>query len=89
MKILSSVERKKGRGEKSPPSLSDKRRLRLDLFAAIEQTDDGTSRDETLRHFADELLRLGLVMSDELFISSYDIVHDREQFFFAGRRGRR
>ena len=86
---MSSVERKKGRGEKSPPSLSDRRRRRLDLFAAIEQTDDGTSRDENLRHFAEELLRLGLVMNDELFISSYDLIHDREQLFFAGRRGRR
>ena len=71
---------KKARAFTSP------RHKRLDLFSAIEATDDGTSRDERLRHFAAELLKVGLVRGDELFISSYDLDSDRESFFFAGRR---
>lgn len=57
-----------------------------DLLTAIEFGDDGTSRDETLRVFAQELLRVGLVKHDELFIGSYDVIHDRETFFFCGYR---
>ena len=81
--MCSAEHKKRGGGFTSP------RHKRADLFTAIELTDDGTSCDETLRHFADELLRLGLVNADELFVSSYDIVHDREYFFFVGFRSKR
>ena len=74
------ARKKEGRRFASP------RHRPRDLFSAIEATDDGTCRDERLRHFAAELLKVGLVRSDELFISTYDIESDRECFLPAGKR---
>ena len=58
----------------------------LNLLDAVEFTADGTSRDETLRHFADKLLEVGLVRGNQLFIQSYDIATDREVFLPVGER---
>jgi len=69
----------KKRGAKKPPFMRP-----LSLLDAVEFSADGTSRDETLRHFADQLLECGFVRSDELFISSYDVVEDREIFIPVG-----
>ena len=74
-------------GDKKPGhALRAARRKPRNLLDAIEASNDGTRRDETLRHFASELLQFGLVRSDDLFISSYDIGADLEHFVFCGRR---
>ena len=58
----------------------------LNLLDAVEFTADGTSRDEALRHFADELLKVGFVRGNQLFIQSYDIATDSEIFLPVGER---
>jgi len=56
------------------------------LLDAIEAGDDGTSRDESLRHIAAELMKVGLVRREDRFISSYDVLTDAESFLPVVRR---
>ena len=87
MIILSSVKRKLFQGDKKPGhALRAARRKPASFLDAVEAGDDGTGRDESLRHFAAELLKVGLIRSDQLFISSYDIVTDKECFVFVGHK---
>jgi len=86
MKTLSLAKRniprrdKKGR-LRQPPFMRP-----LNLLEAVEFTADGTARDERLGHFADKLLELGFVSYKQLFVSSYDVVNDREIFLPVGER---
>ena len=76
-----------GRDTKPGAALRSARRKPRDLFGAIEAANDGTRRDVWLSEIAAKLREFGVIGGDDLFISSYDIVEDRESFFFVGRRG--
>jgi len=84
MKILYSAKRNIIRNDKKGRPLRPPFMKPLNLLEAVEFTADGTARDERLRHFADELLKVGLVSYKQLFISSYDVIDDKEIFLPVG-----
>jgi len=83
---LSSVARNIPRRDKKGRLLKPPFMKPLELLDAIEFSADGTDRDERLRHFADELLKVGFITYKQLFISSYDVIEDREIFLPVGER---